>query len=90
MSFIVQFLNLLLTILWLALLSRVILSWISAFAPGNPIVSPNNPIVLIIHQLTEPILAPLRRIIPPIAGFDFTPLIAFFLIILLRNFVARL
>ncbi|MFC1963343.1 YggT family protein [Chloroflexota bacterium] len=52
---------------------RVIFSWFQ--------VSPRNSLVMFIYQLTEPILAPLRRIIPPIGMMDITPLIA---VVLLR------
>ena len=51
---------------WLVLV-RVLMSWI------NPGV--HNPIVAVIYQLTEPLMAPLRRIIPPMGGLDLTPII---------------
>jgi YggT family protein len=46
----------------------VILSWVGA---GS-----RHPIVPLIHQLTEPVLRPFRKLIPPIAGFDLSPLFA--------------
>ena len=52
--------------LWLLVLARVILSWVN--------VTP-NPITDFIYQLTEPLLAPIRRLLPPSAGLDFSPLI---------------
>ncbi|MEM7082435.1 MAG: YggT family protein [Pseudomonadota bacterium] len=51
---------------------RVILSWV------NP--DPRNPIVSILYSLTEPILAPARRFIPPLGGLDLSPLIVLVLI----------
>ncbi len=57
----------------MAILLRVILSW---FSPR-----PNNVLAKILYQVTEPILAPLRRIIPRVGVLDFTPLVA---IVLLR------
>ncbi len=68
MHFFYTFINLLLQALTFAILARVIISWL----PMNP----GNPIVVILVQITEPILAPLRRIIPRIGMFDLSPMIA--------------
>ncbi|HNP64178.1 MAG TPA: YggT family protein [Woeseiaceae bacterium] len=51
-----------------AILIRVILSWV---APGM-----HNPATAIIATLSEPVLRPLRRIIPPMGGFDLSPMLA--------------
>lgn len=48
-------------------LVSVALSWLR--------LSPENPVVRITSVLTEPVLAPLRRVIPPLGGFDITPLV---------------
>ena len=87
MTVVLSFLCILLSVLWFALLARVILSWIATLSPGNSFTSPNNPIVQITLQLTDPILIPLRRVVPAVGMFDFTPLIAFFIIIALRALV---
>ena len=68
-----NFLELLCEVLSLVILVRTILSWIS---PGQ-----TNILTKILYQVTEPILAPLRRIIPRFGVMDFTPLVA---IVLLR------
>ena len=49
-----------------AIFIRIVLSWI---APGQ-----YNPATAIITTLTEPLLAPVRRIIPPLGGFDISPI----------------
>jgi YggT family protein len=72
MPFLYQFLGILLYVLWLAILIRVILSWFP--------VDPSNPIIRIIWEITEPILAPFRRVIPRIGMFDLSPLAAFLVI----------
>ena len=59
-------------ILTIIILLRVIVSWYSP--------RPTNIVVRILHRLTEPILAPLRRIIPRVGRFDFSPLVAIILI----------
>ena len=57
-----------------AIFARVILSWFPMST------SQFNPLVAIIYQITEPILAPLRRIIPRLGIFDLTPTIALFIL----------
>jgi len=54
------------------ILLRVVVSWYSP--------RPTNILVRVLYRLTEPILAPLRRIIPRVGMFDFTPLVAIVLI----------
>ncbi|MBL7119604.1 MAG: YggT family protein [Dehalococcoidia bacterium] len=55
-----------------AIFIRVILSWFY--------VRPGNPIAVIVYQITEPILGPLRRVIPRTGMFDFAPTAAIFLL----------
>jgi YggT family protein len=62
-------------LLILAIIGRAILSWFP-IRPGNPFYR----IAVILHQVTEPILAPLRRVIPRIGMLDITPLVALLLL----------
>lgn len=64
--------SMLLNYLFWAILLRVLLSWV---APD-----PYNPFVQIMAQLTEPVMAPARRILPPIGGLDLSPILVLFLI----------
>ena len=64
-------------VLTLAILARAIISW---FSP-----SPTNRLAIILYQVTEPFLAPLRRIIPRVGMFDFAPLAAVILLQLLAG-----
>jgi YggT family protein len=82
MPYIVTFLGLLLQILWLAILVRVILSWFP--------VDSSNPIIRIVWEITEPVLAPFRRVIPRIGMFDLSPLAAFLVISFLQQQLVRL
>ena len=66
----------------LAILLRVLFSWI------NP--DPFNALVRIVYQITDPVLAPLRRVIPPVGGLDITPVVAFMVLQLLRRVVLSL
>ncbi len=74
--------KLILTLLWtyfFLIIVLVILSWVGQRA--------RHPIVPLIVQLTDPVLAPIRRVIPVLGGFDLAPLVALiairFLIVLL-------
>jgi YggT family protein len=61
------------------LLARVLLSWVQ--------VDPNNPLVRIIYQLTEPLLAPIRRLLPQGGGMDFSPIVAFIILLVAEQIV---
>ena len=70
------------TLLWtwfFLIIAMVILSWVGRGA--------RHPVVPLVYQLTEPLLRPVRRVIPPIAGIDLSPLIVLiairFLLVLL-------
>lgn len=52
-------------------------------------VQPNSPLYFIIRQITSPIMQPLQRIIPPVGGFDITPIPALILLQLLIIIVAK-
>ncbi len=66
-------------LLTLAILLRVLFSWLRPH--------PNNAIVRLIYQITEPILSPLRRYVPAFGGLDITPMIALMLLELVRTLV---
>ena len=77
-GFIATFVYYLLQILLLAILIRVVLTWFP--------VNPSNPIIRIINEVTEPVLAPFRRVIPRIGMFDLSPIAAMLVIqVILSN-----
>lgn len=78
-----NFLSLLVSVLWALILARVLVSWIVPAGGGGGIVA-------FIYQATEPILAPIRRILPPTAGIDWSPLIAMLLLGALTRLVGAL
>jgi YggT family protein len=51
----------------LVVLASVILSWIR--------LDPENPVVRVVAALTEPVLAPIRKVLPDLGGIDFSPMI---------------
>ena len=69
-------------------IAAVIASWLVAFG----IVNSYNPIarriLYILHAITEPLFAPVRRILPAIGGLDLSPLIVLLLLQFLRNWLA--
>ena len=72
-------LTLFLYIYFFAILIQVIISWIS---PGT-----YNPATALIHHITEPVLRPARKILPPFSGFDLSPILVFILLNLLIMFI---
>ena len=67
-SFLVNFINILFNVLTLAIFGRVLASWVDPFA--------NSRITQILRDITEPILAPIRSLMPNTMMFDFSPIIA--------------
>ena len=66
----------------LVLLASVVLSWVQ--------VSDDNALVKIVRQLTEPVLEPVRKIVPPVGGFDLSPVIVILALNLLKALLYRL
>lgn len=81
MTFFATFVNLLFTVLWLAILGRVIMSWVS---PRG-----NDPVTPLLYQITEPILRPIRQVVPPLGMFDLTPMIALILLSIIQSMLLR-
>lgn len=76
--FLANFIGLFAQVVSLAIFVRAILSWFP--------IGMDNPFVTLLVQITDPILVPLRRMIPTIGTFDLTPMIA----IILLNVIADL
>ncbi len=70
--------DMMLGLLWMLVLIRALISWV------NP--DPYNPIVQFLYRTTEPILQPVRRLLPPM-GIDISPIIVFFCIRFLQWFL---
>ena len=82
MAFLFNFIGLLAQMLTLAIILRVILFW---FSPR-----PTNRLAIILLQITEPFLRPLRRIIPRAGTLDFTPLVAIVILLLISYLLGLL
>lgn len=74
--------SLLLKFYFFAIIIMIIISWV---APGS-----NSPIVYLLFQLTEPIMAPFRKVIPAIGGLDLSPIVVFIVIRMVEEVLAQL
>ena len=72
MELLLNFVRIFATLIWLLLIARVVLSWTNPTGGGG--------LVAFIYQVTEPILAPIRRVLPPTGGVDWSPLVAILVI----------
>lgn len=70
-----------LKVFFFALIISVILSWV---AQGS-----HNPAAMLVNQICEPLLAPIRRILPSMGGLDLSPIVAFLLLNLIDMLVIR-
>lgn len=68
-------------VFFFALIISVILSWV---AQGS-----HNPAAELINQICEPLLAPIRRILPSLGGLDLSPIVAFLVLNLINMLVVR-
>jgi YggT family protein len=65
----------------LVLFAAMILSWLN--------LSPDNPVVRIVRQLTEPVLERVRGMLPSMAGLDFSPMVVLLGLRLLKALILR-
>lgn len=68
--------GMLINIYFIAILASIILSWV---APGS-----YNPVILLLRQLTEPIMTPFRKLLPSMGGLDLSPIFVFLAINVLQ------
>ncbi len=61
----------------LVVLAAVVMSWVR--------VDRRNPLARIVYNLTEPVLAPIRRLLPVMGGLDFSPMVVLFALRALRR-----
>ncbi len=82
----VRIVNLLLTLLSIVILARVILSWVVPLSGGQP-----HPLLVsaitVVNQITEPILGPLRRVIPSVGNLDLSPMVAIIIIMIISRVI---
>jgi YggT family protein len=81
----IEVILILLNVVWWLIVASVVASWLVAFG----VVNTRNHIVYrvldILNRATEPLLRPLRRLIPPMGGLDLSPMIALLIIYVLQR-----
>jgi YggT family protein len=82
MLLLLNFLQILTYVLSFLVIARVLVSWLAPTGGGG--------IVAFIYQVTEPILAPIRRLIPPTSGIDWSPLVALLLLGIVTRLLSQL
>jgi YggT family protein len=73
--------SLLFTVIYFILVVRIIISWVGA--------DPYNDITRLIYTVSDPILAPFRRLPLQVGGIDFSPIVAFLILSVLRGFIVN-
>ncbi len=68
--------------LMVAVFIRIMLLWLG--------MDTRNPVMIFLHEITEPILAPIQRFIPPMGMLDLSPMMAIILLLILSHFVTSL
>jgi YggT family protein len=72
-------------IYYYAILASIIMSFVMMFSGStNP-----HPLLRLVWQLTEPVMAPIRKVIPPMGGLDFSPIFIFIAIQIIQNFLLK-
>jgi YggT family protein len=79
---VISFIHILATVLVVAIIIRALMSWIM---PQD-----GSGLTRVLLDITEPILAPIRRVLPPVAGIDFSPILALILVQLVSQLVTQL
>ena len=84
MNAVFEILAMLIQVYSYVLLARALISWI-------PNLDPYNPVVQFLYQITEPVLDPVRRLIPPLGGMiDISIIVVFFALIILQQMLMTL
>ncbi len=72
-------------IYYYAIIASIIMSFVMLFS-GN--MNP-HPLLRLVWQLTEPVMAPIRKVLPPMGGLDFSPIFIFIAIGLIQNLLIQ-
>jgi YggT family protein len=82
MALVVTLIEIVFSVAYLAILARVLMSWV------NP--NPYHPVMQMLYQVTEPILEPIRRVLPQTGMIDFSPLVAIIVLQLVQQLLLSL
>jgi YggT family protein len=79
----VHILHVLISVYLVVLFARAVTSWFPPPRSGTPFAF----VAQLLRDLTEPLLAPLRRVIPPAGPFDLSFMVLFFILLILQGFI---
>lgn len=82
----IPIINLLFNVIYILILARIIFSWVRV----SPYHSTWGPIMRFVYQVTDPIMIPIQRMMPPMGGLDFSPMIVLILASVLRSVIVSL
>ena len=82
-AYLIQAVDLFFTIIIWIMIVRILLTWF-------PNINWYNQPFKVMKEITDPILEPFRRIIPPLGGIDFSPIVAFIALEILREVIVRI
>ncbi len=71
------------------IIASAIMSWLVAFGVVNVRNQFIRVIVDFLYRITEPVLRPIRRLLPNLGGIDISPVVALLLIIVIQHFIAN-
>jgi YggT family protein len=81
----IEVILILLDIVWWLIIASVVASWLVAFG----VVNTRNDVVYrildILNRVTDPILRPIRRLIPPMGGLDLSPMVVLLVVYVLQR-----
>ncbi|MEE8374096.1 MAG: YggT family protein [Dehalococcoidia bacterium] len=87
MTMVIEAIFIVTQILTFAILGRVILSWVMQMNPTSTFLLSAYRVLV---QFTDPILAPIRRVVPPAGMFDLTPMVAIILLWLISEVLSTI
>lgn len=82
----ISIINAIFTIFYLLILAHILLSWIRP----NPYHPVWGPIMRVVNGVMDPIMAPIRRLLPPLGGLDFSPMIVLVVARLIQGALIKL
>ena len=81
----IEVILILLDVVWWLIIASVVVSWLVAFGVLNTRNEVVYRILDILNRVTDPLLRPIRRLIPPMGGLDLSPMIVLLIIYVLQR-----
>ncbi len=85
-NYLIQFVNILVNVLLIAIVARALMSWFPQPGQGSPFFI----IRQMIYQITDPIIEPIRKVMPSTGMLDLSPMVAMILLIVIQRVLGRI